>query len=134
MTPLMTNRKKEETEPSALLNLPASFSVVRRHGIAEYRGLRTPRHTYVRSIHGPWLLYDNKADPYQMHNLVNQPTHRDLQSRMERMLDRKLKSAGDEFLPGARYIERAKATHYREVNAQVGSAKSPWGDWESTWK
>ncbi len=134
MTPLMTGRKKEEAEPSALLNLPASFSVVRRHGIAEYRGLRTPRHTYVRSIHGPWLLYDNKTDPYQMHNLVNQSAHRDLQSRMERILDRKLKSAGDEFLPGARYIERAKATHYREVSAQVGSAKSPWGDWESTWK
>ena len=131
---LMTGAKKEESEPSALLNLPASFSVVRRHGIAEFRGLRTPRFTYVRSIYGPWLLYDNQTDPYQMQNLVEKPAHRQLQSRMERLLDGKLKAAGDEFLPGARYIERAKASHYKEVNAPVTMVKSPWGDWESTWR
>ena len=121
-------------EPTALLNLPASFSVIRRHGCAEYRGVRTPQYTYVRSIHGPWLLYDNEADPYQKQNLVGKEHYRDLESRLERMLDRKLKSAGDEFLPGARYIERANAQHYREVNAEVTRVKSPWGDWESTWR
>jgi hypothetical protein len=31
-------------------------------------------------------------------------------------------------------VERAQATHYREVSAPVGHAKSPWGDWESTWR
>jgi len=49
-----------------------------------------------------------------------------LQSRLERKLDAMLKAAGNEFLPGARYIERAQATHYREVNAPVGNARSPW--------
>jgi arylsulfatase A-like enzyme len=134
LSPLMTGRSKEDREPAALLNLPASFSVARRHGIAEYRGVRTPRYTYVRSIHGPWLLYDNQADPYQMHNLVSRPEHRDLEARLGRLLDGKLRAAGDEFLPGSRYIERANASHYREVNGTAGHARSPWDDWESTWQ
>lgn len=129
---LIRGQRKDEKEPAALLNLPASFSVVRRQGFAEYRGVRTPRYTYVRSIHGPWLLYDNQRDPYQKRNLVGKENA--LQSRLERKLDGLLKKAGDEFLPGARYVERARATHYREVNAEVGRVKSPWGDWESTWR
>ncbi len=130
--PLVKGSVKDADEPAALLNLPASFSVMRRFGIAEYRGLRTPRHTYVRSIHGPWLLYDNQRDPYQMRNLVeNQPA---LRSRLDRKLDDLLKKAQDDFLPGARYIERANATHYRETNNEVGTCESPWGDWRSTWK
>jgi hypothetical protein len=88
----------------------------------------------VRSIHGPWLLYDNQTDPYQKQNLIGNERHRDLQARLERMLHKKLKAAGDEFLPGSRYVERAGAQHYREVNAEVARVKSPWGDWESTWQ
>jgi arylsulfatase A-like enzyme len=133
-TPVLKGERREEREPAALLNLPASFSVIRRHGICEYRGLRTPQYTFVRSIDGPWLLYDNAADPYQKHNLVGNAQHRDLQARLERMLDRKLKQANDDFLPGARYVERANAGHYREVAVAPGETKSPWGDWASNWK
>jgi arylsulfatase A-like enzyme len=130
--PLIAGREKDKPDAAALLNLPVSFSVVRRQGFAEYRGLRTPRHTYVRSIHGPWLLYDNQADPFQMRNLVDaQP---DLRSRLDRRLDAALKQAGDDFLPGASYAERARATHYREVTAPPGQAQSPWNDWRSTWR
>lgn len=130
--PLIRGQRKDEAEPAALLNLPASFSVVRRQGFAEYRGVRTPRYTYVRSIHAPWLLYDNLTDPYQKRNLAGK--ERALQARLERRLDGLLKKAGDEFLPGDRYIERAHATHYNEVVAPVGRVKSPWGDWESNWR
>jgi arylsulfatase A-like enzyme len=129
---LIRGKSQDEKEPAALLNLPASFAVARRRGFAEYRGVRTPRHTYVRSMHGPWLLYDNQKDPYQMRNLIGKDNR--LQSRMERRLEALLKAAGDEFLPGARYIERAQASHYREVNTEVGKVKSPWEDWESTWR
>ena len=87
---------------------------------------------YVRSIHGPWLLYDNQSDPDQERNLVGK--ERALEARLERKLDGMLKKAGDEFLPGDRCIERAHAAHYREVVAPVGRVKSPWGDWESTWR
>jgi arylsulfatase A-like enzyme len=133
-TAIMSGRKREEPEPAALLNLPVSFSVIRRHGVAEYRGLRTPRCTFVRSIHGPWLLYDNETDPYQKQNLIGQEKYRDLQLRLERLLEKKLKTAGDDFLPGSRYVERAHAQHYREVSAPVALVSSPWGDWRSNWQ
>ena len=108
--------------------------MARRLGIGEYRGLRTPRHTFVRSLQGPWLLYDNETDPYQKHNLVKEASARPLLARFERMLDAKLKQAGDEFLPGASYVEKARAAHYREVTAPIGDITSPWGDWEATLK
>ena len=78
----------------------------RRNGGKEYRGLRTARHTYVRDLAGPWLLFDNETDPHQMHNLVNDPAHKDLQTEMEARLQHQLHANGDDFLPGAEYIAK----------------------------
>jgi arylsulfatase A-like enzyme len=121
-------------ETSALLSLPVPITEARRYGFAEYRGLRTARHTYVRAIHGPWLLYDNERDPYQMHNLVGQPAQKDLQGKLDRALDVRLRDVNDQFLPASEYVRRAGLGHYGEVNVKVGYHKSPWGDWESTSK
>ena len=118
----------------ALLSLPVPSHEARRYGFAEYRGLRTERYTYVRSIHGPWLLYDNQADPFQKHNLLADPGTIALQAELEKRLVRKLRDVDDEFLPAAEYVRRAAVGHYREVNVPIGSTRSPWGDWESTLK
>lgn len=75
-------------------------------GGREYRGVRTERHTYCRTLDGPWLLYDNQADPYQMENLANRPETAALQAELEALLDRKLARIGDEFLPGREYARR----------------------------
>ncbi len=72
----------------------------------EYRGIRTHSHTYVRDLNGPWLLYDNVADPYQQQNLVNQPEVAALQNQLHDKVDALLARYGDEFLPGMAYIER----------------------------
>ncbi|MCC7499281.1 MAG: sulfatase [Bryobacterales bacterium] len=117
---------------TAFLNLPVPFHNAVRYGFAEYRGLRSPAHTFVRSIHGPWLLYDNRRDPYQMHNLCGNPRYRDVQAKLERELDARLRTLGDEFLPADRYVERAGAGHYRELKVKTQFTRSPWGDWEST--
>ncbi len=119
-------------DEAAFISLPVPITEARRYGFAEYRGLRTGRHTYVRSIHGPWLLYDNREDPYQMRNLLNRPEARTAQQRLDRQLDARLRALKDDFLPAAEYVKRAGVGHYREVNAAVGHVKSPWGDWEST--
>ncbi len=66
---LLTGRA-DRGNKAALLSLPVPITEARRWGFAEYRGLRTERHTYVRSIKGPWLLYDNASDPYQKQNLI----------------------------------------------------------------
>ncbi len=78
----------------------------RSKGGKEYRGVRTKRHTYVRDLNGPWLLFDNEADPYQQNNLANQPEHAALQAELHALLEKKLKANGDAFLPGADYIKQ----------------------------
>jgi arylsulfatase A-like enzyme len=125
---------REPRPSAAFLNLAVPITEARRYGFAEYRGLRTATHTYVRSIRGPWLLYDNARDPYQMHNLCGKSEHRDVQAQLERDLDSMLRRRKDEFLPAAEYVKRAGVAHYREVNVAIGRHPSPWGDWDSTLK
>jgi len=131
---LMRGDREAAEDRGTLLELPAPITEARRYGFAAYRGLRTRQYTYVRSIGGPWLLYDNREDPYQMHNLIGKPEARDLQARLERDLTAELKRRKDEFLPAATYLERAGLSHYREANVKVGRHPSPWGDWDSTLK
>lgn len=74
------------------------------HGGKEFRGLRSRRHTYVRDLEGPWLLYDNEADPYQVRNLVQDAGRSALRAEMDDLLRRKLNEQGDDFLPGMHYV------------------------------
>lgn len=77
-----------------------------QRGGKEWRGVRTMRHTYVKDLNGPWLLFDNEADPYQMDNWVNRPEHADLQARMESQLGQKLRQTNDSFSMGMDYIRQ----------------------------
>ncbi|MFI4912392.1 MAG: sulfatase [Sedimentisphaeraceae bacterium JB056] len=72
----------------------------------EYRGIRTNRYTYVRTLDGPWLLYDNQKDPYQLTNLIDDEDFSDVSNKLDCELDRKLTERGDEFLPGMEYIRK----------------------------
>lgn len=75
-------------------------------GGREYRGLRTVNYTYARSLDGPWLLYDNQADPYQLNNLVGQPAYQQLVAQLDRWLQSRLDAQGDGFLSGPEYCQR----------------------------
>jgi arylsulfatase A-like enzyme len=75
-------------------------------GGREYRGVRTGRYTYARDIQGPWLLYDNLQDPYQLNNLCNDPAVSELQTKLDGMLRSILDARQDEFLPGIQYMQR----------------------------
>jgi arylsulfatase A-like enzyme len=79
---------------------------LRARGGREYRALRSARHTYVRDLNGPWLLYDNEADPYQLKNLAGLPEHAKLQSELEARLRKKLAEQRDEFRPGREYVAK----------------------------
>ena len=78
----------------------------RRSGGREYRGLRTLRHTYVVDLRGPWLLFDNETDPYQLRNLVDEPASAGVRDELHALLTRRLKETGDAFEPAETYIER----------------------------
>ena len=79
---------------------------IRARGGREYRAVRTARHTYVRDLNGPWLLYDNHADPYQLKNLAGQSAQVKLQAGLEELLQRKLAEQHDDFRPGSEYIRQ----------------------------
>jgi arylsulfatase A-like enzyme len=70
-----------------------------------FRGKRTTRYTYVRSTDGPWLLYDNKTDPYQMENLIGKAAHAGLQKELEGKLQAKLTETGDAFVSKQEYLK-----------------------------
>jgi len=97
----------DPSDGAALLMCPHPFGqFARKGGGREWRGLRTRRHTYVRDMNGPWLLYDNEADPYQQRNLVRDPAAADLRVELDARLDRKLAAHNDAFLHGDEYIRK----------------------------
>lgn len=71
-----------------------------------YRGLRTCRYTYTRTLAGPWLLYDNEVDPYQQHNLVEDAGHARLRQQLDAQLDAALADANDPFPSPEALIEQ----------------------------
>ncbi|MEW6753058.1 MAG: sulfatase [Candidatus Latescibacterota bacterium] len=62
-----------------------------------YRGLRTERYTFVRDRNGPWLLFDNQDDPYQLADRVNQAALRPVQQELDAQLRELLAEQGDSF-------------------------------------
>ena len=93
---------KESADREALFMMISPFSRGLEKG---YRGIRNSRYTYVRDTDGPWLMYDNLLDPYQMNNLLGKQGYDDLQEKLETKLQAKLKETGDEFLPKEHYIK-----------------------------
>lgn len=95
------------SDDEVLISCPAPFGQwTRKQGGREYRGIRTARYTYVRDLSGPWLLFDNQTDPYQLDNLVGRSEHAALQDDLDARLRRKLRDAHDDFQPAAVYIQK----------------------------
>jgi arylsulfatase A-like enzyme len=100
-------QKKEADADAALIACITPFGeYLRKNGGREYRGIRTRQHTYVRDLNGPWLLYDNAADPHQQTNLCGKEECRALQEQLDKRLTQMLEDCGDKFEPGDAYIQR----------------------------
>jgi hypothetical protein len=114
------------------MSLPATYNDSLVEGIAEYRGVRTARYTYARTITKPWLLYDNVNDPFQKRNLVDDPTMVPVVHELDAELNQWRIRLKDDFLPTRDYLKRDGLEHYLEVNFPVNIRISPWNDWTST--
>lgn len=127
--------QKPDENHAALLTCPSPFGqFLRSEGGREYRGVRTARHTYCRDLAGPWLLYDNQTDPFQLNNLVGQGEHAELQNRLDALLQERLRQTRDEFLPGPELIRRSGyvvddegTVDYEKPFHPANVAKSPLG-------
>ncbi len=66
-----------------------------------WRSIRTRGHKYVvlgdRAGARPWQLFDLEADPYEQHNLVDDPGAADIAADLHRRLIRLLDESGDDF-------------------------------------
>jgi len=103
----LISRELPETDNAVLISCPSPFGQwQRKRGGREYRGVRSARYTYVRDLQGPWLLYDNLADPEQLNNFCNNPVYAKLQGRLDVILAARLKDTHDSFRPGPEYIKR----------------------------
>lgn len=76
-----------------------------KNGGREYRGIRTQRYTYVVDLNGPWLLYDNQTDPYQLNNLCNNQDFTKIQFDLDNKLQKMLDERKDNFLDGHSYMK-----------------------------
>lgn len=79
---------------------------IRENGGREYRGIRTRRYTYVKDLKGPWLLFDNQQDPFQLTNVCDQEAYKDQQAKLEDKLKEQLQRFNDDFLPGNQYLDK----------------------------
>jgi arylsulfatase A-like enzyme len=73
--------------------------------VRPYRGIRTPTHTYVRDRNGPWLLYDNQRDPWQLENLLDSQGTKAVPPELERNLQEWLDRTRDRFEDTDYYID-----------------------------
>lgn len=94
--------QRAATDRAALYMSISPFD--RAANIPEYRAIRTARHTYARSLQGPWLLYNDQADPYQMTNLVGKAEYAALQKELDERLTAELNRIGDDFKPRQFYL------------------------------
>ncbi|MCZ2153264.1 MAG: sulfatase [Bryobacterales bacterium] len=68
-----------------------------RHEAPLFRGVRTHRHTYAVADDGAWCLFDNREDPYQMHNLIDDPARAGLRRELGGLTMEWLRKAQDPF-------------------------------------
>jgi hypothetical protein len=69
-----------------------------------HRSIRTSQYTYVRNLQGPWLLFDDRQDPWQLNNLIGNPAYASLQKQLDEELQNHLRRIGDDFQPPAYYM------------------------------
>ncbi|MDH3701367.1 MAG: DUF4976 domain-containing protein [Alphaproteobacteria bacterium] len=114
LSPFIQGDRADAPESVFLMN-PCPFSIGDPRGHdqvpdfkgrrMEYRGVRTARYTYVRTIDEPWLLYDNQEDPYQLVNRIDDTSLKGLKKDLEDEMRRHMAQIGDDIRPKEHYYD-----------------------------
>ena len=94
---VIRGQKPEQDTDTGFLSAPVQAGPLQLYGIQAYRGVRTRRHTYVRNESGPWLLFDNANDPFQMNNLIKNKAAKGTKDDLEQLLRTKMRELNDTF-------------------------------------
>ncbi|UCD28019.1 MAG: sulfatase [Planctomycetota bacterium] len=87
---------RDGREPEAVLL--QNFEPRPQTGVpAAWRGVRTKRYTYARLRDKPWVLYDLRKDPYELNNLVDDPSSAALLAKMDALLQQEMERVGDSW-------------------------------------
>jgi len=103
---VMRGKSKDTTDGVLIASYQTFGQWTSNLGGKEYRGVRTKRYTYVKDLSGPWLLFDNQKDPFQLNNLVKNKEYQQLKDALEMKLVQLLHKTKDKFLPGKEYIKK----------------------------
>jgi arylsulfatase A-like enzyme len=75
----------------------------------DFRGVRSRTHTYAVARDGRWVLFDNTKDPYQQHNLIDDPAQKSLIDHFDKLIVAWLKEADDPFDYHSAIMKRSEA-------------------------
>jgi arylsulfatase A-like enzyme len=75
----------------------------------DFRGVRSKTHTYAVARDGRWILFDNVKDPYQQHNLIDDPAQKSLVDHFDKLIAVWLKDAEDPFDYQGALMKRSQA-------------------------
>jgi arylsulfatase A-like enzyme len=103
-TPFLDGKSAEPATAALIACYHPFGQYTRNQGGKEYRGVRTEQYTYVRDLNGPWLLYDNAKDPFQLENRIGNAEYHSIAHHLDQVLEGLLNQYEDAFLSGAEYI------------------------------
>jgi len=106
ITEVILGNKKDDRNAALVTCIQPFGQWSRDRGGKEFRGIITKKYTYAQDLSGNWLLFDNVADPYQLNNLIGNPSFDKISKKLEELLARELKRMEDDFLPGPSYLKK----------------------------
>ena len=106
LSKVLKGERKSTVEETVISCVQPFGQWSRDKGGKEYRGIVTPRYTYTRDLNGPWLLFDNEKDPFQLNNLVGKTDSKKIQADLDKRLTKVLRARNDKFRPGLEYVKQ----------------------------
>jgi arylsulfatase A-like enzyme len=78
-------------------------------GRTEWYGVKTKKWTYAKNYSGEFeILFNDKKDPYQLKNLANDQSFKDVSNTLQQELAMHIECAGDKLLPWREYLKLFK--------------------------
>jgi arylsulfatase A-like enzyme len=128
---VMINKPTTQKDRAALFMSVCPFDV--NYPDKEYRAIRTVRYTYARTPEGPFMLFDDVLDPWQMNNLADKPEMAELQQELDNRLNSELLKIHDENFKTRDYylkkfglgLNKDHIIEYRVIPGQINPVCSP---------